>query len=226
VLSFNSLAGILKDKYEERAKQYKEFSDLNKLGAPDEAIHGIFPALPEPAGAFDLTSELKRQRLLSGGRLDGNALSAFFEKVKQEYSEGAAGKKGGNGESFTDNIPEKGKLPQEKEKITRVLGGAYKEVPADGGHVHHVPPKSVSTYSKYKSPALRMEAKDHVKTSSYGFSERSRLYRQKQRELIDKDRFLEAQQMNIDDIRLIFGDKYDEGVKQMQEYIKKLLNIE
>jgi hypothetical protein len=147
-------------------------------------------------------------------------------EVINESKSGMAGKEEGNGEINTDIIPDKGESPKDREKKTRILGGAYKKVLADGGHVHHIPSKSVSPYMESEGPAIRMESKDHIKTSSYGYSIRSRLYRQKQRELIDRSKFLEAQQMDIDDIRLIFGDKYDEGVKQMQEYTKKLLNIE
>ena len=102
-------------------------------------------------------------------------------------------------------------------------GGAYKDVPANGGQVHHMPANSVSPYSKNKGPSIRMETYDHMKTASWGRSKDAQAYRAKQKELINKGLFREAQQMDINDIREKFGDKYDNEIQQMLEYTEQLL---
>ena len=45
-----------------------------------------------------------------------------------------------------------------------------------------------------------------------------------QKELIDKGLFREAQQMDIDDVRAKFGNKYNESIQEMLEYTDELLN--
>ena len=103
-------------------------------------------------------------------------------------------------------------------------GGAYKDVPADGGQVHHMPADSVSPYSKGDGPGIRMATKDHMDTASWGRSKGAQAYRAKQKELIDKGLFREAQQMDIDDVRAKFGNKYNESIQEMLEYTDELLN--
>ncbi|WP_141769966.1 hypothetical protein [Bacillus massilinigeriensis] len=103
------------------------------------------------------------------------------------------------------------------------LGGAYKNVPAKGGQVHHMPADSVSPYSKGTGPGVRMETKDHMKTKSWSSSKKSKEYRAKQKVLIQQGKFREAQQLDIDDLRSQFGNKYDKGIEQMQKYTNELL---
>ena len=102
-------------------------------------------------------------------------------------------------------------------------GGAYKDVPANGGQVHHMPADSVSPYSKNSGPGIRMDTPDHMKTASWGRSKSAQVYRAIQKELIDKGLFREAQQMDIENVRALFGNKYDEAIQQMLEYTEKLL---
>ena len=40
--------------------------------------------------------------------------------------------------------------------------------------------------------------------------------------MIEQGRFGDAQQMGIDDVQNLFGDKYDEGIRQMQEYTRQI----
>ena len=102
-------------------------------------------------------------------------------------------------------------------------GGAYKDVPANGGQVHHMPADSVSPYSKNKGPGIRMDTVDHMQTESWGRSKTAQKYRARQKELIDEGFFRKAQQMDIEDVRLKFGSKYDEAIQQMLEYTEELL---
>ena len=76
--------------------------------------------------------------------------------------------------------------------------------------------------STKNGPAIKMDSADHEKTSSYGGSKPAEAYRAKQEELLSQGKLKEAMQMDIDDIRRQFGNKYDEGIKQMLEYASKL----
>jgi len=67
-----------------------------------------------------------------------------------------------------------------------------------------------------------MEKSDHRKTSSCGRSKEAQSYRQKQQQLIEEGKFREAVQMDIDDIRNLFGNKYDEGIDDMLKYVDEL----
>ncbi|MCI6186364.1 MAG: hypothetical protein MR739_04205 [Spirochaetia bacterium] len=114
------------------------------------------------------------------------------------------------------------------------VGGSYGQL-KDAGHDHgHIPPEEKhhmpaweamgeTTKVEYTDcPALAMEVEDHRQTASWGNSLDAREYRAKQTELIKQGNFREALQMDIDDIHEKFGDKYDEGIAQMLEYVGKL----
>ena len=59
-----------------------------------------------------------------------------------------------------------------KEKAER-LGGAYKDIPANGGEVHHMPADSIRPLSKERGPAIRMDTLDHRMTKSWGGSKKA-----------------------------------------------------
>lgn len=86
-----------------------------------------------------------------------------------------------------------------------------------------MPADSVSPYSKNAGPGIRMEILDHMDTASWGNSKLAKKYRAIQKELIDKGLFREAQQMDIDDVRALFGNKYDDAIQQMLKYTDELL---
>lgn len=99
-------------------------------------------------------------------------------------------------------------------------GGAYKNVPANGGHVHHMPADSVSPLSTRNGPGIRMSVEDHMKTASYGRRKAAQAYRAEQKALIDRGKFHEALQKDIDNIRDLFGNKYDGAIMEMLEYTR------
>ncbi len=113
---------------------------------------------------------------------------------------------------------------------TRNSGGSYKELRNEGWgwndnpphEVHHMPADSASNLEREDGPAIAMDYSDHQKTASYGSSRDAKEYRAAQKELIDKGDFRGALQMDIDDIRDKFGDKYNDALTQMQNYIDKL----
>jgi hypothetical protein len=108
----------------------------------------------------------------------------------------------------------------------RKLGGAHNDVPANGGENHHMPANSVSPFSKDRGPVLNMTIADHRATESWGSFAEAQAYRDVQAALIQDGLFKEAQQMDIDNVRALFGTKYDEGIRQMLEYTDRLLSGE
>lgn len=110
--------------------------------------------------------------------------------------------------------------PQEKK------GGCYRDVKktSDGEthEVHHMPADSASNLERDDGPAIKMEKEDHRLTASCGSSREAREYRERQKELIEQGKFREALQMDIDDIHEKFGDKYDDAIAEMLDYVEQL----
>ncbi|KZL22454.1 hypothetical protein [Pseudovibrio sp. Ad37] len=50
----------------------------------------------------------------------------------------------------------------------------------------------------------------------------AKAYREKQRKLLEEGKLKEAVQMDLDDIRNKFGDKYDDAIKEMLDYVDSL----
>lgn len=107
-----------------------------------------------------------------------------------------------------------------------VNGGAYSDVKknSDGQscEVHHMPADSASYLEREDGPAIKMDRADHRQTASCGSSREAKEYREVQKELIDKGKFREAVQMDIDDIRDKFDSKYDKPISQMLAYVDRL----
>lgn len=104
-------------------------------------------------------------------------------------------------------------------------GGSYKEVKknsGEGSEVHHMPADCVSPLERDDGPAIKMDKEDHMQTASWGASREAGEYRAHQKELINNGDFKGAVQMDIDDIKSKFGDKYDKQISQMLNYVNKL----
>ncbi|NNU76339.1 hypothetical protein [Clostridium estertheticum] len=121
-------------------------------------------------------------------------------------------------ESNVDETTEEDK-PEKK-------GGSYGEVfkkgEGDKCEVHHMPADSASDLERNDGSAIKMDKEDHRQTASCGSSREAREYRAAQKELIEHGKFREALQMDIDDIHEKFGDKYDDAIAEMLEYVDKL----
>lgn len=101
------------------------------------------------------------------------------------------------------------------------VGGAYGKMKAYGGHRHHCPAKNnleLANVSVYNGPAIRMIVADHKKTASYGNNPGAPTHRNKQKALIKAGKFDEAMQLDVDDLRDNFGNKYNKAKKQMISY--------
>lgn len=114
----------------------------------------------------------------------------------------------------------------ENNELEEKKGGNYRDVKktSDGEthEVHHTPADSTSNLERDDGPAIKMEKEDHRQTASYGNSREAREYREKQKELIEQGKFREALQMDIDDLHEKFGDKYDDAIAEMLEYVDQL----
>src|SRR3989338_8214896 len=103
-------------------------------------------------------------------------------------------------------------------------GGAYGDLRGiEGKEKHHVPANSVSPYSRNQGPTLLMDKADHQETSSWGRFQEAAGYRSQQKQLIEQGRFIDAQKMDIKDIQSKFGDKYNQGLREVVDYTKSLL---
>ena len=79
-----------------------------------------------------------------------------------------------------------------------------------------MPADSINGLPRKRGPAIQMEPTDHEMTASHTFNGKAgAVYRAKQQSLIRAGRFGAAIQMDIDDIRGQFGEKYDEAIKEM-----------
>ena len=106
-------------------------------------------------------------------------------------------------------------------------GGSFADVKAgiDNPLTHiaiHIPADGASHLAKKDGPAIKIEAGDEQQMASCGNSKEAQEYRQRQKELIGKGKFDVALQMDIDDIKKKFGDKYDDGITEVKEYYLKL----
>ena len=111
-------------------------------------------------------------------------------------------------------------------------GGSYGSLKKDkegkmyeNEEVHHMPAKKSSKLSTNDGPAIRMDRSDHRQTANCGRSKSAQQYRAKQESLINQGRFREAVNMDINDIRSKFGGKYDQGIKELLNYVDELERI-
>ena len=97
-------------------------------------------------------------------------------------------------------------------------GGSYSSLSPYEGHRHHIPSNDVNRLPTTGGPCIRMLTEDHYMTSSYGSSASAQQYRAKEEALIKEGKFAEAMQMGIDDIRSLFGTKYNDAIAEMISY--------
>lgn len=101
-------------------------------------------------------------------------------------------------------------------------GGAHADVRGIPGYeAHHMPAYSASPLRRAEGPAIAMLKEDHRLTASWGSGEEADAYRARQAALIKSGDFRAAQQMDIDDIRSKFGDKYNGAIRKMLNYTNK-----
>ncbi len=114
---------------------------------------------------------------------------------------------------------------------TGVLGGNYKKLTGAGDGTiekHEIP--ACSSYKagegldpqlsreQLELPAIKMSKEDHALTASFRNSTNAIKYRGEQAALIAKGNMQAAIQMDIDNIRSLFGNKYDKGIAEAIVY--------
>lgn len=107
-------------------------------------------------------------------------------------------------------------------------GGSYHDLPSGLGDKHEMPSfssvKNVTGEDKrYHNPAIIMSPEDHKLTASYGSSSAAKEYQKAQQELLEQGKIMEAIQMDIDDIRSKFGNKYDEAIEEALKYVPEFI---
>ncbi len=96
----------------------------------------------------------------------------------------------------------------------------------DGLASHHMPANSINGLPLDRGPAIQMEVADHVRTASHGHQGASgAVYRARQQQLIQQGRFGEAIQMDIDNIRQLFGNKYDDAIREMLNSLDAAMRV-
>lgn len=109
-------------------------------------------------------------------------------------------------------------------------GGRYKQLkdPATdykrnipGTEINHMPPDSINGITRDRGPAIQMDKVDHYRTASWGRSRAAMSHRAQQGNLISQNRYRDAINMDIVDIRRQFGNKYDNAIKEMIYFLPK-----
>ncbi|MBW8754130.1 MAG: hypothetical protein JF595_08240 [Sphingomonadales bacterium] len=101
------------------------------------------------------------------------------------------------------------------------LGGAYRDIKGLPGHeAHHTPGKAISPHSEGDGPAISMLKDDHRGMLTSRGGTKGKTFRNDQSEHIARGDFAAAMQMDIDQVRSLFGNKYDDAIEQMLKYSK------
>jgi len=106
-------------------------------------------------------------------------------------------------------------------------GGLYKELTPNGCERHHMPSqgsfKDNPAYSRDCTPAIRMDPTDHQKTGSHTRNGAdAKAYRAKQKAMVDAGKFVDAFEMDVNDIRTLFGNKYDAAIQQARDALARM----
>ena len=107
-----------------------------------------------------------------------------------------------------------------KGKYRGGLYGSTKGPVGDGLESHHMPAKSVNGLHPDKGPSIQMDPADHALTASHGTQPGSDIYHLRQQRLIKQGKFGEALHMDIDNVRKLFGNKYDEAIREMIDQLE------
>ena len=116
-----------------------------------------------------------------------------------------------------------------EESYYKQEGGSYKDLDkANPGRknieeVHHMPADSVNGLERNDGPAIVMDYADHKCTASYDHAPGADAYRLTQQKLIEAGKFMEAFNMDVDDIQMLFGNKYDGAIDQARHYLVEMI---
>ena len=161
--------------------------------------------------------------------------SQGFKEIKPEgsstFQEAAEFVKG-----LFDGLFKENHIQEEVKPITEMPqiesehgGGSYKAVKEyvkreglEDQEAHHMPADSSSELKTDDGPCIAMSKEDHMKTASWGHSKEARAYCEAQKNFIQEGKFMDAFQMDVDDIHSKFGDRYDAQIAEAKAYIESL----
>ncbi|MDE7414561.1 MAG: hypothetical protein K2N05_12350 [Muribaculaceae bacterium] len=223
-------------------------SELGKVSRPEALSHEVGkPDKNESLGSKDLDNSKSqpwwKEEGESSQKLDGES-----EHPIKDYDEPLSDLVNEDSEridapldSAVENGSESNNLDQtsaanetgEQESVADEIGkagGRYQDLKNEGygwntkppTEVHHMPADSSSNLERCDGPAIVMDYEDHRETASCGNSREAQEYRAKQKELIEQGKFREAFQMDVDDLREKFGNKYDDAIANAEKYLDKL----
>ena len=226
----------------EKVIENSEFDDLpEEIGSgeisgiddlPEEIGSGEVSGiddLPEEIGSGEISGIDSLPEEIGSGEISG------IDDLPEEIGDNVSSETAGMPDEIGNEATERDSKHLERDVTTentqesdapKKKGGRYADVFNDGEgdkyEVHHMPADSASNLERNDGPAIKMEKADHRQTASCGNSKEAREYRETQKKLIEEGKFREALQMDIDDIHEKFGDKYDDAISEMLEYVDKL----
>jgi hypothetical protein len=107
-----------------------------------------------------------------------------------------------------------GQTPAASGRVYR--GGKFEDLPTGNGiERHHMIADKPSPIPRNEAPSIQMETLDHRQTGSWGNSANAQQYRADQLKLLDKGDTAGALQMDIKNVRDLFGTKYDGAISEM-----------
>ncbi len=139
------------------------------------------------------------------------------------------------GQPYKRFIDDENDLTEEEKAeldINPVTGGRYDYVKycnkSSEHEVHHIISaealKKTGFLDFNTGPCIRILKDDHRLTKSYGKNNESKIYREKQIKLIKEGKIREVIKEEIKQIRLKFGSKYNNELREMLRYVKTLEN--
>lgn len=96
-------------------------------------------------------------------------------------------------------------------------------MPAHDAYPDYVKTRIGKYNKKANGPSISMENADHTQTASYDNKPGAKAYRAKQKKLIQAEKFQEAFDMDVADIKSKFPGKYDLSIQQAQECLDDII---
>lgn len=149
------------------------------------------------------------------GSADAAALAVMGSYLQADFCDDGSGS---DTHLYADDHPAEG-----PEQLSPPGGLYEREVKSQPGHErHHMPAQSTTGRPRNCTPAIRMETADHRETASWGPGRKPQAYRQKQERLVKAGKFEEAFELDVQDIRSKFRNKYDLAIELARLSLKRM----
>ena len=167
-------------------------------------------------GVGKVVSKAKATKTLSKAKA-----AKTLSKAKATKNTKITGSKSANSVKSVKNLDNNLENFIDNNKIKK--GGIYSDVRTKnkGGEVHHLIADSVSEIPRNDAPSILMTKSDHMQTKSWGNSNVSKAFRDKQKNLVNQGKNRDALAIGIKDVRSQFSSKYN---KELLEAIDSTKN--